>query len=118
LQCLSDFPHHPYLEQHSPFLHEPYPLPHFPLDGVWVEVLGLVDVVVMVVADLHFPNSDWHPSSILQCLSDFPHQPYLEQHSPFLQDPTPLPHLPFFETSLSFDLLVSSVFELHFPNLD
>jgi len=51
-------------------------------------------VVIFTDVDSHFPNSDWQPSSTLQYLSVFPHHPYLLQHSLFLQDPIPLPHLP------------------------
>jgi len=64
---LSVFPHHPYLLQHSPFLHDPIPLPHLPLLSAKVvglvvvvdlEVVIFVEILFVLVCDLHSPNSD------------------------------------------------------------
>jgi len=57
---------------------------------------------------VHFPNSDLQPNSTLQCFSVLPHHPYLLQHSPVLQRPIPLPHLPSEDTLLPSLLCPSS----------
>jgi len=73
-------PHQPYLLQHWPSGHLPYPSPHLP--STVVVVSGFSGVSDLSVVELHSPNSDWHPLETAQWSSDVPHQPCLLQHSP------------------------------------